>query len=93
MSSDDTADACSNCDIFSIGMIFFFMLTGIIPYDGQDIHEIMKNNKKGEINFRIPEIKRLEPQCYELLKAMLVIDPASRITPEKALEHSYFNDY
>jgi serine/threonine protein kinase len=38
MSQENTADTCSNCDIFSIGMIFFFMLTGIIPYDGEDIH-------------------------------------------------------
>ena len=38
MRADDTPDICNNCDIFSLGMIFFFMLTGIIPYDGDDIY-------------------------------------------------------
>jgi calcium-dependent protein kinase len=54
MQRDQTADMCGNCDIFSVGMIFFFMLTGIIPYDGDDIYQIMHNNKQGTINFKIP---------------------------------------
>jgi len=26
----------TKCDVFSVGIIFFFMLTGKIPYDGED---------------------------------------------------------
>ena len=61
MSKTATADMCINCDIFSVGMIFFFMLTGVIPYDGEDIYEIMKHNKKADIDFTIPELKKIDP--------------------------------
>lgn len=60
MSKNATPDSCINCDIFSVGMIFFFMLTGIIPYDGEDIYDIMKNNKKATIDFNIPELRKLD---------------------------------
>jgi serine/threonine protein kinase len=93
MAKTDTADMCENCDIFSVGMIFFFMLTGIIPYDGEDIYEIMKNNKKATINFDIPELKKFSPDCIELLKLMLALKPEERITPTEAIKHDYFNDY
>jgi serine/threonine protein kinase len=93
MKKDHTADMCSNCDIFSVGMIFFFMLTGIIPYDGEDIYEIMKNNKKADINFDIPELKKFSPECLSLLYSMLELSPENRITPKEAMAHPYFNDY
>jgi serine/threonine protein kinase len=88
-----TADVCHNCDIFSVGMIFFFMLTGIIPYDGEDIYEIMKNNKKADIDFNIRELKKFGSSCIDLLKKMLALKGENRITPVEALEHSYFDDY
>lgn len=53
----------------------------------------MKNNKKAVINFDIPEIKKLEPMCLNLLKKMLILDPSDRISPEEALNHCYFDDY
>jgi calcium-dependent protein kinase len=74
MPKTDTADTCQNCDIFSVGMIFFFMLTGIIPYDGEDIYEIMKHNKEGDIDFGIKELKKFGPECLDLLQKMLELN-------------------
>jgi len=93
MSKESTADICHNCDIFSVGMIFFFTLTGIIPYDGEDIFEIMENNKKAVIDFDVKELKKFSGECIDLLKKMLEINPEDRITPLEALKHPYFNDY
>ncbi len=90
---DHTADRCENCDIFSVGMIFFFMLTGKIPYDGDDIYAIMKKNKAGVIDFNISELNGISSDCKDILLRMLDLDSTQRITPEETIHHPYFNDF
>lgn len=78
------------CDVFSVGIIFFFMLTGTIPYDGEDFEEVLENNKKAVINFKIKELKNVTPIALDLLKQMLVLDPDMRPTASECLKHEYF---
>lgn len=93
MKAHTTADSCSNSDIFSVGIIFYFMITGKMPFEGEDVYKIIEKNKSGKIDFLIPELSRVSSACRSLLKSMLEINPSSRITPEKALEHEYFSDF
>lgn len=93
MKSDTTADSCSNSDIFSVGIIFYFMITGKMPFEGNDIYEILKKNKSGKIDFDTPWFSKTSTSCRELLISMLQLDPDARITPEEALKHEYFSDF
>lgn len=79
-------------DVFSVGIIFFFMLTGQIPYDGDSFSDILANNKKAFIDFDIPELKTVEPSAVDLLQKMLRVDPEFRATAEDCLHHKYFED-
>lgn len=65
----------TKCDVFSVGIIFFFMLTGKIPYDGDDFQEVLENNKKAVIDFTIKELKNVPLVAYSLLQSMLELEP------------------
>ncbi len=80
----------TKCDVFSVGIIFFFMLTGKIPYDGKDFQEVLDNNKKATIDFSIKELKCVGPIALSLLKDMLEISPANRPSAAECLKHEYF---
>jgi calcium-dependent protein kinase len=82
----------TKCDVFSVGIIFFFMLTGKIPYDGADFQEVLDNNKKAVIDFNVKELKYITPIALNLLKNMLELDPEDRPTAKEALKHQYFVD-
>jgi calcium-dependent protein kinase len=80
----------TKCDVFSVGIIFFFMLTGKIPYDGADFQEVLDNNKKATINFNVKELKYVTPIANDLLRNMLEINPEDRPTALECLKHEYF---
>jgi serine/threonine protein kinase len=81
----------TKCDVFSVGIIFFFMLTGKIPYDGEDFQQVLENNKKAVIDFAIKELKNVTPVALDLLKRMLNLNPNFRPTAAECLKHEYFS--
>lgn len=81
----------TKCDVFSVGIIFFFMLTGKIPYDGKDFESVLENNKKAKINFKIKELKKVNEIAFDLLKKMLELEPENRLTAVECLKHEYFH--
>lgn len=93
MDSEATAESSSNSDIFSAGVIFYFLITKKMPFDGEDVYEVLTKNKLGKIDFLLPELSKISESCRSLLLGMLELDPGSRITPEVALEHEYFADF
>jgi serine/threonine protein kinase len=76
-------------DVFSVGVIFYYMMTGVFPFDGISSKEVYDSNKKGNINFDIPEAKKVEPSAWDLVTKMLEIDPKLRLGPEEALNHPF----
>lgn len=78
------------CDVFSVGIIFFFMLTGEIPYDGEDFQDVLINNKKAVIDFTVPSLKKVDPVALDLLKGMLELDINQRFSAAECLQHDYF---
>lgn len=82
----------TKCDVFSVGIIFFFMLTGKIPYDGDDFQQVLENNKKATIDFGIKELKNVTPVALDLLKRMLNLNPNFRPSAAECLKHEYFTN-
>ncbi|CAK59826.1 unnamed protein product (macronuclear) [Paramecium tetraurelia] len=78
------------CDIFSVGCIFYKLITQKDLFPGNDYHEILKLNKKCIINLDNLSIYRTPQAAMELIQSMLQIDPKQRITAQQALEHPFF---
>lgn len=88
--SDSLITYDTKCDIFSLGIILYFMITGVMPYEGADFAEVLSNNRKGTINFNIPELSNQPKIVMDLLKGMLHLDPAKRLSAEEALKSQVF---
>ena len=74
-------------DIFSIGVIFYLLLIGKLPFDSIYRNEIIKLTIKCKLNSNL--LNNVSPNCKDLLISMLMKDPKQRITVDDALNHPF----
>ena len=78
------------CDIWSCGVLLFLLLSGQLPFIGQDEKEIFAKikNSKYEMNGEI--WKNISDEAKDLISHMLVREP-KRFTAKEVLAHPWFN--
>jgi len=62
-------------DLWSVGIVFYSMLVGSLPFDDMELYELYKQIKLGK--FYLPSTLSLE--AIDLLKNILNVDPMKRI--------------
>ena len=78
------------CDLWSIGVIFYILLTGRPPFDGNDDEEILKNVEIGVYDKTTYPFPSLSSYAKDLINKLLQYDAKKRISAEEALEHPWF---
>ena len=79
------------CDLWSLGVIMYILLTKKIPFFGKDDKEIRKSIKKNKFN---PEpIQIYSKYTQDLIADLLEKDIDKRLNAEKALTYEIFNIY
>lgn len=63
-------------DIYSLGVIFYIILTARMPFSGKNCNEIIKKNRTGKIDFCLEKYGvQISESTMDLLQQMLSFDP------------------
>ena len=63
------------CDIFSIGVIFYILLIGKLPFKSSNYKKVLRLNKDCNVDFDLNEFEDYSIEAVDLLKKMLAKDP------------------
>ncbi|XP_025084708.1 serine/threonine-protein kinase BRSK2-like isoform X3 [Pomacea canaliculata] len=72
-------------DVWSCGVILYALLVGALPFDDDNLRQLLEKVKKGV--FHIPHF--VPPDCQNLLRGMIEVDPEKRMTLEEVMRHPW----
>ncbi|CAF0995890.1 unnamed protein product [Adineta ricciae] len=76
-------------DVWSCGVILYALLVGALPFDDDNLRQLLEKVKKGV--FHIPHF--VPADCQQLLRGMIEVDPNKRLTLEDVSRHSWVTQY
>uniref|UniRef100_A0A673LKH3 non-specific serine/threonine protein kinase n=1 Tax=Sinocyclocheilus rhinocerous TaxID=307959 RepID=A0A673LKH3_9TELE len=74
-------------DVWSLGVILYTLVSGSLPFDGQNLKELRERVLRGK--YRIPFY--MSTDCENLLKRFLVLNPTKRGTLEQIMKERWIN--
>uniref|UniRef100_A0AAR2LN40 non-specific serine/threonine protein kinase n=1 Tax=Pygocentrus nattereri TaxID=42514 RepID=A0AAR2LN40_PYGNA len=72
-------------DIWSMGVVLYVLVCGALPFDGPSLPVLRQRVLEGR--FRIPYF--MTEDCEHLIRRMLVLDPAKRLSLSQIREHRW----
>ena len=77
------------CDIWSLGVMLYIMLSGIPPFNGQRDEEIYNKVRLGKFHFNQPVWNQRSEASKDLIRKMLIFNPEERATASACLSHAW----
>ncbi|RVE76639.1 hypothetical protein OJAV_G00010400 [Oryzias javanicus] len=74
-------------DIWSLGVILYTLVSGSLPFDGQNLKELRERVLRGK--YRIPFY--MSTDCENLLKKLLVLNPGKRGSMPQIMKDRWMN--
>uniref|UniRef100_A0A3Q4H1L1 Serine/threonine-protein kinase BRSK1-like n=1 Tax=Neolamprologus brichardi TaxID=32507 RepID=A0A3Q4H1L1_NEOBR len=73
-------------DVWSCGVILFALLVGALPFDHDNLRQLLEKVKSGV--FHMPHF--IPPDCQALLKGMIEVNSDKRLTLEAIQKHPWY---
>lgn len=80
------------CDVWSCGVIMYILLCGYPPFNGPNDKVIFQRVLDGKFTFADEDWSQMSSNAKDLIKSLLIYDPAKRISAEQALKHPWFSE-
>lgn len=77
------------CDIWSIGIIMYILLSRQSPFEAESEEELYELIKAGTIKFEGENWAGISESAISLIKCMVKVDPAARITARELRDHRW----
>ena len=77
------------CDMWSVGVISYILLTGCPPFQGENLAEVYNEILYEKLKLYRSDWEELSAHSLEFVKSMLKKNPDSRLTPDEALKHPF----
>uniref|UniRef100_A0A8C5RE20 Serine/threonine-protein kinase 33 n=1 Tax=Laticauda laticaudata TaxID=8630 RepID=A0A8C5RE20_LATLA len=79
-------DYSQQCDVWSIGVIMYMLLSGEPPFMASSEEKLFEVIKKGDLHFKQPIWQTVNKAAKNILRLLLKVDPAHRITANELLD-------
>ncbi|KAK8803423.1 hypothetical protein WA158_001117 [Blastocystis sp. Blastoise] len=80
------------CDVFGLGVTLYILLVGYPPFIGKTTQEIFEKTQSGEYLFFPNDWLDISSSALSLVRAMMDVNPAKRITVTEILNHPWIHD-
>ena len=75
--------------MWSLGAVFYEMLTGFTPFTGRNKEDLKRNLEHGD--YRFPKHIKMSLEGLDFLNCCLQHDPDDRLSWDDLMKHSYLN--
>ncbi|CAI2365374.1 unnamed protein product [Moneuplotes crassus] len=83
-------DKTTKCDIWSVGVIMYSLLSGCLPFTSDTNQTVFQKAIKGEYSMESGVWDGISHQAKDLIQHMINIDVDKRYTAEDCLAHEWF---
>lgn len=78
------------CDLWSIGVLLYILLSGYLPFGGDDPAQVFDKILQAKVTFKQKEWSSVSDEAKDLVQQLLTRDRRKRITASKAINHAWF---
>ena len=81
-----------SCDIWSCGIIMYYLLVGHFPFYGKNENEIIDKIQNSNFSFNHKQFDNVSLECKDLITKCLDKNSKTRITIDEVVKHPFFSD-
>lgn len=81
-----------SADMWSVGVIMYLLLVGYPPFKEDIQQQLFRRIRLGEYEFQAGDWHGISEEAKDMIRSLLVVDPAHRYSAKKALQHEWISD-